>query len=92
MDNSETYKGTSEQTLISSRCGDTHARALWQGEGIPSIGMDLVGCLIMLLARWSGSRLDPVKENRWILEAGANQCAEAHFKSGANIPALGVQM
>lgn len=70
---SDTCKGTSELTPISSRCGDNCVRALRQGEGIPPIGMDLAGCLSLLLARRSESCLDPVKEMRQILEAGANQ-------------------
>lgn len=33
-----------------------------------------------------------LSKKRWILEAGAKQCAEAHFKSGANITAFRVEM
>lgn len=90
---SDTCKGTLELTLISSRCGDTCARDLWQREGIPSIGMDLAGCLSMLLARRSGSCLEPVKREE--VDFGSwekSVCAEAHFKSGADIPAFGIEM
>lgn len=67
MVSSDTCKGTSELTLVSSRCGDNCVRVLWRGEGIPSFGMDLAGCLSLLLewvARRSGSCFGPVKEKR----------------------------